>query len=83
MADQWLSRRLDAGLFCLQVGALTGLFWILLLTFHSQTIDVILAWLIAEDDGARRRIQELLGDYDESLSVVKATLQGEKSLSSS
>ncbi|KAH8813023.1 Catenin-beta-like protein [Xylogone sp. PMI_703] len=57
MADEWLSRRLDAGLFCLQI------------------IDVILAWLVAEDDGASKRIQSLLADRDESLAVVKATLQ--------
>ncbi|TVY13826.1 Beta-catenin-like protein 1-like [Lachnellula arida] len=57
-ADEWLSRRLDAGLFCL------------------QTIDVILAWLVAEDDGASKRIQALLGDRDETLAVVKATIQG-------
>lgn len=57
-ADEWLSRRLDAGLFCL------------------QTIDVILAWLVAEDDGASKRIQSLLADRDESLAVIKATIQG-------
>ena len=57
MADEWLSRRLDAGLFCL------------------QTVDVILAWLIAEDDGASKRIKSLLADRDESLAVVKATIQ--------
>lgn len=58
MADEWLSRRLDAGLFCL------------------QTTDIILAWLIAEDDGASKRIQALLSDRDESFSVIKATIQG-------
>ena len=58
MADEWLSRRLDAGLFCL------------------QSIDVVLAWLLAEDDGAGKRIQSLLADRDESLAVVKATIQG-------
>jgi beta-catenin-like protein 1 len=58
MADEWDSRRLDAGLFCL------------------QTIDVILAWLVAEDDGASKRIQTLLADRDESLAVIKATIQG-------
>ena len=58
-ADEWFSRRLDAGLYVL------------------QTIDVILAWLVAEDDGARRRIKELLADRDEGLGDVKATLQGE------
>lgn len=57
IADEWLSRRLDAGLFCL------------------QTIDVILAWLVAEDDGASKRIQGFLADRDESLAVVKATIQ--------
>jgi beta-catenin-like protein 1 len=59
MVDEWESRRLDAGLFCL------------------QSIDVILAWLVAEDDGASKRIQSLLADHDESLAVVKATIQGE------
>jgi beta-catenin-like protein 1 len=63
MADEWLSRRLDAGLFCL------------------QTIDVILAWLIAEDDGAGERIRDLLADRDESLAVIRVTLQGEFFLS--
>jgi beta-catenin-like protein 1 len=57
MADEWFSRRLDAGLFCL------------------QTIDVILAWLIAEDDGARRKIQALLADRDETFSIIRETIQ--------
>ncbi|KAL2127870.1 hypothetical protein VTI74DRAFT_10032 [Chaetomium olivicolor] len=57
MADEWFSRRLDAGLFCL------------------QTIDVILAWLIAEDDGARKKIQALLGDRDETFVVIGETIQ--------
>ncbi|KAK3316922.1 Catenin-beta-like protein [Apodospora peruviana] len=57
MADEWFSRRLDAGLFCL------------------QTIDVILAWLVAEDDGARRKIVSLLADRDESLDVLRKTIQ--------
>lgn len=57
MADEWLSRRLDAGLFCL------------------QTIDIILAWLVAEDDGADKRVRVLLADRDESLALVKATIQ--------
>jgi beta-catenin-like protein 1 len=58
MADEWLSRRLDAGLFCL------------------QTVDVILAWLVAEDGGAEKRIKALFADRDESLAVVRATMQG-------
>lgn len=56
-ADEWFSRRLDAGLYVL------------------QTVDVILAWLIAEDDGARRKIQAL-ADRDEILEDIRATLQG-------
>ncbi|CAG8903160.1 unnamed protein product [Penicillium egyptiacum] len=59
MAGEWLSRRLDAGLFSL------------------QTIDVILAWLLAEDDGAKRKIVSLLADRDEDLSLIRGTLQGE------
>ncbi|KAG5289885.1 DUF1716 domain-containing protein [Histoplasma ohiense] len=57
MASEWLSRRLDAGLFCL------------------QNIDVILAWLVAEDDGAKVKIKSLLLEQDEDLGVIKATLQ--------
>ncbi|KAJ5262509.1 hypothetical protein N7524_007814 [Penicillium chrysogenum] len=57
MAGEWLSRRLDAGLFSL------------------QTIDVILAWLLAEDDGAKRKIVSLLADRDEDLSLIRGTLQ--------
>lgn len=58
-ADEWFSRRLDAGLYVL------------------QTIDVILAWLCAEDEGARRKVRELLAERDEGLGDVKRTLQGE------
>ncbi|KAI4171973.1 MAG: hypothetical protein LQ343_003882 [Gyalolechia ehrenbergii] len=56
-ADEWLSRRLDAGLYSL------------------QTVDVILAWLVAEDSGAKKRILGLLGERDESLDFIRATLQ--------
>ncbi|KAG2419776.1 hypothetical protein HFD88_004572 [Aspergillus terreus] len=59
MAPEWLSRRFDAGLFCIQ----------------SQLIDVILAWLVAEDDGARKRIVALLADRDEDLSLIQGTLK--------
>ena len=41
-----------------------------------QTVDVILAWLVAEDDGARRKIDEALADRDETLTEIRATLQG-------
>ncbi|KAK5124838.1 hypothetical protein LTR16_003437 [Cryomyces antarcticus] len=57
IADKWFSRRLDAGLYCL------------------QTIDVVLVWLAAEDDGARRKIVELLAQRGESLNDIKSTLQ--------
>ncbi|KAL2010933.1 hypothetical protein VTN00DRAFT_3651 [Thermoascus crustaceus] len=43
--------------------------------FSLQMIDVILAWLVAEDDGARKKIESLLADRDEDLSLVKGTLQ--------
>ena len=55
--DEWLSRRLDSGLFSL------------------QTMDVILSWLIAEDDGARRRVKKLLEDEGENLENVKQSLK--------
>ncbi|OJJ34387.1 hypothetical protein ASPWEDRAFT_42381 [Aspergillus wentii DTO 134E9] len=43
--------------------------------FSLQVIDVILAWLVAEDDGAKKKIVSLLADRDEDLSLVRATLQ--------
>ncbi|KAJ5109406.1 hypothetical protein N7456_006081 [Penicillium angulare] len=43
--------------------------------FSLQTIDVILAWLIAEDDGAKKKVIALLADRDEDLSLVRGTLQ--------
>lgn len=57
MADEWLSRRMDAGLFSL------------------QSVDTILAWLIAEDDGAKAHIRQLLADRDEDFYLIKRTLQ--------
>lgn len=57
-ADEWLSRRLDAGLYTL------------------QTVDVVLAWLVAEDEGAKERVKALLGERDEGLEVVRGTLEG-------
>lgn len=57
MAGEWLSRRLDAGLFSLQV------------------VDVILAWLVAEDGGARIRVQKLLGERDETFENLKGSLK--------
>ena len=57
-ADEWLSRRMDAGLYV------------------SQTVDLILAWLVAEDHGSRSRIKVLLDAKNETLRDVKVNLQG-------
>ena len=57
-ADEWLSRRLDAGLYV------------------PQTVDLILAWLVAEDNGSRVRIEALLAEKDQTLTDIKTTLQG-------
>ncbi|KAL2222331.1 DNA-directed RNA polymerase II 138 kDa polypeptide [Thermoascus aurantiacus ATCC 26904] len=43
--------------------------------FSLQMIDVILAWLVAEDDGAKKKIVSLLADRDEDLSLIRGTLQ--------
>ncbi|KAL7266470.1 hypothetical protein RUND412_010983 [Rhizina undulata] len=55
--EEWLSKRLDAGLFSLQM------------------TDLILAWLCAEDDGAKRKVKECLEARGEGLRSVKDTLQ--------
>lgn len=57
LSDEWLSRRLDAGLFCL------------------QTLDVVLAWLAAEDAGARTKIAHLFAERDETLRDIQNTLK--------
>jgi beta-catenin-like protein 1 len=49
LEDEFLSRRLDAGLFSL------------------QSLDVILSWLAAEDEGARKQVLEFLGDSGATL----------------
>ena len=43
--------------------------------YNLQSVDVILAWLVAEDDGARARIKKLLADRDESLNTLKLTIE--------
>lgn len=43
--------------------------------FTLQTIDVVLAWLIAEDGGASRKIKALLADRDETFEDIKTSLQ--------
>ncbi|KAK4494180.1 hypothetical protein PRZ48_014478 [Zasmidium cellare] len=57
-AAEWLSRRLDGGLFCL------------------QTIDVILAWLIAEDQSVKAKVTEGLGE--EGTHQIKPSLEEQK-----
>ncbi|KIW69873.1 hypothetical protein PV04_02193 [Phialophora macrospora] len=54
-ADEWLSRRLDAGLFTL------------------QAIELILSWMVAEDQGARQTITVLLGE--DGLKVLERSLK--------
>ncbi|KAF4335089.1 nuclear associated [Fusarium beomiforme] len=54
---EWLSRRIDAGLFTL------------------QTIDTVLAWLVAEDSGAARKIRQILAERDEKVSAIGRTLK--------
>ena len=63
-ADEWFSKRLDGGLYVLQI------------------VDVILAWLVAEDDGIREKIQDLLSGQDKSLKDLKSSLQGSLSSTS-
>ncbi|OAA66656.1 DUF1716 domain containing protein [Niveomyces insectorum RCEF 264] len=43
--------------------------------FTLQNVDIILAWLVAEDDGARRKIQAVLADRDETFAVLRQSLQ--------
>ncbi|KAL9103743.1 MAG: hypothetical protein Q9163_001247 [Psora crenata] len=57
-ADEWLSRRLDAGLFVL------------------QTVDVILAWLVAEDEQAKRTVEATMSDSSQPLEAIRKTLKG-------
>jgi len=40
-----------------------------------QIADIILAWLAAEDDGARNRITELLQKSNQTLKNVASTLE--------
>jgi beta-catenin-like protein 1 len=43
--------------------------------FTSQHIDQVLAWLVAEDSGASKKIKELLGEGGDGLEVIGATLK--------
>ncbi|RCI12187.1 hypothetical protein L249_0599 [Ophiocordyceps polyrhachis-furcata BCC 54312] len=46
--------------------------------FTLQQVDVLLAWLVAEDGGARKRIQKLLADKDESLTTVATIIKEQR-----
>ncbi|KAM0274427.1 hypothetical protein ACHAQH_007865 [Verticillium albo-atrum] len=43
--------------------------------FVLQTVDVVLAWLVAEDRGASATIRRLLADQDESLETICNSLK--------
>jgi beta-catenin-like protein 1 len=45
--------------------------------FVLQSVDTILAWLVAEDSGARKKVVALLSERDESLANIRATLEGQ------
>ncbi|KAG5930153.1 hypothetical protein E4U42_002893 [Claviceps africana] len=46
--------------------------------FTLQQIDVALAWLVAEDAGARRKIKQLLAERDEDLAVLAGVLSEQR-----
>ncbi|KAI1494199.1 Catenin-beta-like protein [Biscogniauxia mediterranea] len=46
--------------------------------FALQTLDVVLAWLAAEDAGAKATIKRLLADRDETLDVVRESLREQR-----
>jgi len=54
---EWFGKRLEGGLFCLQL------------------VDLVVAWLCAEDDGARGKVQEELGKSGVGINVVRETLK--------
>lgn len=45
--------------------------------YALQRIDACLAWLVAEDEGARKAVVRALGETDEGLGDVKRTLQAQ------
>ncbi|KJZ77408.1 hypothetical protein HIM_03132 [Hirsutella minnesotensis 3608] len=46
--------------------------------FLLQQVDVSLAWLVAEDTGAKRRIKKLLADRDEDLSSLASVIKRQR-----
>ena len=45
--------------------------------YALQRIDATLAWLVAEDDGAKKAVVTGLAETDEMLAGVKKTLQAQ------
>ncbi|EEY18209.1 conserved hypothetical protein [Verticillium alfalfae VaMs.102] len=45
--------------------------------FGLQAVDIVLAWLVAEDSGARATIERLFADQGENLDVLRKSLQGQ------
>jgi beta-catenin-like protein 1 len=42
--------------------------------YTLRTVDIVLAWLIAEDDGAKKTIKHMFAAYDDKLEMIKKTL---------
>ncbi|KAI0390442.1 DUF1716-domain-containing protein [Xylariaceae sp. FL0594] len=45
--------------------------------YTLRIVDIVLAWLIAEDDGAAKAIKDMFAAYDQGIDVVKQTLTDE------
>lgn len=43
--------------------------------YSLQTLDVVLAWLVAEDDGVRSVIEKELAEQDETLAAIRDTIK--------
>ena len=43
--------------------------------YTLQTCSVVLAWIVAEDDGARRKVEALLKEQNKSLTDLKIVLE--------
>ena len=45
--------------------------------YCQQTLDVVLAWLVAEDSGSKQRIEQILAQRDETTSILRTSLQSQ------
>jgi beta-catenin-like protein 1 len=43
--------------------------------YSLQTVDLILAWLCVEDEGAKKKVKTLLADKDEDINNIRFTLK--------